>query len=218
MASQPGAIQGCSSADGDLLCAEVKCRQPISVQNLARAMAPEAVLKAHEALKVKVVVAKEVDKALKRQRVQLEAEYLRIEKINNTDEKIAAKLHQKVVNEVLTLRCPRCQTAFVDFDGCFALRCWSDACRCGICAWCLKDCGSDAHAHVLVCPERQREGYSHGLLVFDEHHRKRKASIAMALIQKELGENKTAAALLKEMLRKELAALKIPIDDVFSAK
>jgi hypothetical protein len=211
MALKPGAIQGCCSADGDLLCSEVKCRHPISVQNLA----PEAVLEAHEALKLKVVVAKEVDKALKHQRVQLEAEYLRIEKINNTDEKVAAKLHLKIVNEVLTLRCPRCQTAFLDFDGCFALRCWNDTCCCGICAWCLKDCGFDAHSHVRVCPERQGEGYYSALLVFENHHRRRKASVARALIQQELGENKTATALLKEMLRKELAALKIPIDDLF---
>ena len=218
MALKPGAIQGCSSADGDLLCSEVKCRHPISVQNLARAKAPEAVLKAHEALKVKVVVDMEVDKALKHQRVQLEAEFLRMENIGSEDEKIAAKLHKKIVNEVLTLRCPRCQTAFMDFDGCFALRCWNGTCRCSFCAWCLKDCGDNGHAHVLVCPERRREGYYSTLLVFDNHHRRRKASVARALIQQKLGENKIATALLKEMLRKELAALKIPIGDVFPPK
>jgi hypothetical protein len=58
----------------------------------------------------------------------------------------------KVVDEILTLRCPRCSQAFLDFSGCFALKC--DVCSCGFCGWCLQDCGADAHSHVLVCAGR----------------------------------------------------------------
>ena len=58
-------------------------------------------------------------------------------------------LRNKVVNEILTLRCPRCQQAFFDFDGCFSIRC--STCQCSFCGWCLKDCGSDAHSHVKTC-------------------------------------------------------------------
>jgi len=64
-----------------------------------------------------------------------------------------------IAENVLTLKCPRCQRAFVDFDGCFALKC--SGCRCGFCAWCLQDCGQDAHAHVLACPASLQRGQYH---------------------------------------------------------
>ncbi|KAJ8600318.1 hypothetical protein CTAYLR_000626 [Chrysophaeum taylorii] len=37
------------------------------------------------------------------------------------------------------------------FNGCFALTCHRPGCRCGFCAYCLADCGDDAHAHVGQC-------------------------------------------------------------------
>ncbi|KAJ1474859.1 hypothetical protein T484DRAFT_1830790 [Baffinella frigidus] len=43
-----------------------------------------------------------------------------------------------VEEEVLTSKCPRCRTAFLDFEGCCAL-------KCGV------DCGADAHRHVASC-------------------------------------------------------------------
>jgi hypothetical protein len=48
----------------------------------------------------------------------------------------------------LNLKCPRCQSAFLDYDGCNALTCAVPDCRAAFCAICLKDCGSDAHQHV----------------------------------------------------------------------
>ena len=53
-----------------------------------------------------------------------------------------------ILDHVLTLHCPRCKTAFFDFDGCMALTCSKPTCGCGFCAICLEDCGADAHAHV----------------------------------------------------------------------
>lgn len=58
--------------------------------------------------------------------------------------------------QVLTLKCPRCSQAFVDFQNCFALTC--GRCGCGFCAWCLRDCGDDAHRHVANCPENLEGG------------------------------------------------------------
>jgi len=59
------------------------------------------------------------------------------------------RLH--IAENILTLKCPRaqCGRAFLDYAGCMALTC---SCGCGFCAWCLQDCGGDAHAHVLTCP------------------------------------------------------------------
>lgn len=52
----------------------------------------------------------------------------------------------KILEDIFTLKCPRCRKAFLDFEGCFALKCSS--CPCAFCAWCLSDCGDDAHPHV----------------------------------------------------------------------
>ena len=55
-----------------------------------------------------------------------------------------------IVENILTLKCPKCDKAFVDFDGCLALQC-----NCGtyFCGKCMEefDSNRDAHNHVLVC-------------------------------------------------------------------
>lgn len=61
-----------------------------------------------------------------------------------------AKKH--IVEKILTLSCPRCGQAFIDFNGCCALTCSRQGCNCGFCAYCLEDCGGDAHTHVASCP------------------------------------------------------------------
>ena len=65
----------------------------------------------------------------------------------------AVVLHHRVriIEEILTLKCPRvgCRVAFVDFEDCFALTC--HACKCGFCAYCLEDCGENARLHVARC-------------------------------------------------------------------
>jgi hypothetical protein len=62
----------------------------------------------------------------------------------------ADKIRNHILEEILTMKCPRCSKAFLDFDGCFALSCSN--CPCNFCGWCLEDCGSDAHKHVVNCP------------------------------------------------------------------
>ena len=52
--------------------------------------------------------------------------------------------------EMLEDACPRCKQVFDQFDGCCALDC--SRCPCSFCAWCLQDCGADAHSHVRECP------------------------------------------------------------------
>jgi len=60
---------------------------------------------------------------------------------------IVARKH--VEEEILQMKCPRCKTAFYDFEGCFAIKCSS--CPTSFCGWCLRDCGGDAHSHVRGC-------------------------------------------------------------------
>ena len=61
-----------------------------------------------------------------------------------------------VVERILTLACPRCGQAFLDFEGCFALKCSRDNAH--FCAYCLADCGGDAHPHVRACPHNLAHG------------------------------------------------------------
>merc|ERR1719271_569223 len=64
------------------------------------------------------------------------------------------------------MHCPRCKTAFVDWDGCNSLYCTVAGCGCNFCAFCLKDCGGgvkfgqkeivrsgsdEVHKHVNEC-------------------------------------------------------------------
>jgi len=116
----------------------------------------------------------------------------------------------------LNLRCPRCRTTFADFEGCFALTCAVNSCRAGICAWCLKDCGGDAHQHVLTCTESKRPGTYYGTLdEFNEHHRVRRMRDVQTAIKEESPE---VRRILKSLLKKDLADLSITLTDDDEAK
>jgi hypothetical protein len=91
-------------------------------------------------------------------------------------------LRKKIVDEILTLRCPRCKIAFVDFVNCFALTCSNKNCNAGFCAWCLFDAGNDAHQHVFNCKEGNGNIFGGEEGTFENHHKKRKG----VLIDKEL--------------------------------
>jgi hypothetical protein len=151
----------------------------------------------------------EVEKALAEQKLRLESEFQKILQIQNLDERRAEEVRIQVTNDILTLKCPRCKTAFVDFEGCFALTC--GRCRAGFCAWCLADCGADAHAHVANCPENQNRGsYFGSENDFKTHHNRRRHRQVLDMIGKEKPDVQN---LLREKLRRELNDLGIQLND-----
>uniref|UniRef100_A0A0G4HPK4 RING-type domain-containing protein n=1 Tax=Chromera velia CCMP2878 TaxID=1169474 RepID=A0A0G4HPK4_9ALVE len=84
------------------------------------------------------------------ERVRREMEEEFTERLRKALEEGGAQVKvREITEDVLTLKCPRCRAAFVDFAGCAALTCGS--CNCGFCGYCLKDCGRDAHNHVPRC-------------------------------------------------------------------
>ena len=88
-----------------------------------------------------------------------------------------------VVDDILTLRCPRCKTAFLDFEGCFALSCGT--CPCKFCGWCLHDCGSqDAHPHVKACLHKEvgAEQYFGTKEMFQNAQNKRREAKLLAFL------------------------------------
>lgn len=87
--------------------------------------------------------------------------------------------------DVLTLKCPRDGQAFLDFDGCLALKC--PRCPCHFCGWCLSDCGDDAHAHIRACADKpvaaQNDPYFAPMDVFDRHWQQRRRELVLVQLQ-----------------------------------
>ncbi|EGD73577.1 hypothetical protein PTSG_05285 [Salpingoeca rosetta] len=127
-----------------------------------------------------------------RRRIEEEVER-RLKQTQQERKKEEARKH--ITGEILTLRCPRCKTAFVDFDGCFALTC--NNCKCGFCAWCLRDCGTNAHQCAARCGTRHGgRGYHGTEQQFNDHHRKRRQRLLdeyMATLEPEVREAVTVA-------------------------
>ena len=127
--------------DGRILCADTTCRQPIDQKQIVRDLTDDG----HEALRVIQAQAVET-RVVQEQRAVMERE---IERVRAEGE---VGLHVRhIVEQIATLRCPACQVAFVDFNGCMALKCGNRQCGRAFCGLCLADCGHDAHAHVARC-------------------------------------------------------------------
>ncbi|KAL6048095.1 non-specific serine/threonine protein kinase [Balamuthia mandrillaris] len=107
---------------------------------------------------------------------------------------------RRMVEDILTLQCPRCHQAFVDFDGCFALTC--SRCNAAFCAWCLQDCGRDAHRHVVGCAHNLAGGNVFGSVEeFEEgQRRRRERKVREYLNGLEREEREQVAAALKKEL------------------
>ena len=87
-----------------------------------------------------------------------------------------------IVERILNLACPRCGQAFVDFNGCFALKC--SRCNAGFCAYCLEDCGNDAHAHVAACKFSTKRGeYFNTAAGFEEVQRERRFTMLFQYLE-----------------------------------
>uniref|UniRef100_A0A0G4HYZ1 Protein kinase domain-containing protein n=1 Tax=Chromera velia CCMP2878 TaxID=1169474 RepID=A0A0G4HYZ1_9ALVE len=81
-------------------------------------------------------------------RVRQEMEPEIQERIQRAQREPAIDRHMREIEEALTLKCPDCRAAFVDFDACAALQCAQ--CGCRFCAYCQQRGG---HEHVHACPE-----------------------------------------------------------------
>jgi uncharacterized C2H2 Zn-finger protein len=101
------------------------------------------------------------------------------------------------ITEDLNLKCPRCKMAFHDYTGCNALTCANTACNAKFCAICLKDCGSDAHAHV-----RQAHGNLFDRKMFESSREKRSKDIIDASLANLESSGKSFD--LRQLLRNQL--------------
>jgi hypothetical protein len=140
--------------EGHLKCSKypLECHAGITDQDLAQRLPVDLFRKYLEA-RVEIIGAQRRAQLEAEMRDRLTAELQRLAALDERARKVqAARAH--IVEKILTLACPRqgCGQAFVDFDGCCALVC--SRCACGFCAWCLADCGNDAHEHVRQCDQK----------------------------------------------------------------
>lgn len=139
-------------SNGDLLCP--LCQVPFETQEiaghvskdtwaeLAKAVADARVAKAHAQLQLVF------EERLRQRMDALERDYA------NADGHLmfaAREAAAKARDTVLNLMCPKCATAYAEFDGCMALQCSS--CQTHFCAYCHKVCKDSrgAHQHVREC-------------------------------------------------------------------
>ncbi len=194
---------------GNLLCPS-GCNDEITMLNIAKEKVPERIFTLIEKQKADFNTKKTVEKELKQQEERLRKEYEALMNIKDEEEREAARMRLDIINEVLTLRCPRCKLAFLDYVGCAALTCAAPTCKAGFCAMCLKDCGADAHAHIVRCPENTT-GMFVPEAVFKEHHRKRQEVIINEKFKRLSAKTRD---LLLDKIGKDLRDLRINVNPV----
>ena len=155
------------------------CVEPYSEQAIA-AHCPAAVFGAYRQAQKRLQEQQLVQELEQQFEARLVAERARIAQMT-ADELQIVQMRHHVADRLLTLKCPRCEAAFLDFNGCFALTC--HRCKCGFCAYCLADCGNDAHAHVAACPHNHAGGVFGQVANFEAAQRERR----MRMVHEYLG-------------------------------
>ena len=156
------------------------CGQAYSDHSIAQRVSEEcfsALLEAKTEIKERVLAA-DLEKGVEQ---RIEAQVAAIAAMSDAEKRL--RRHRKhVIERILTLACPRCSRAFVGFEGCFALKCsaWvrgdPNSC-CQFCAYCLEDCGRDAHPHVEGKTCDGNQGVFQPKEVFEATHRLRRGRL-----------------------------------------
>jgi hypothetical protein len=163
----------------------IKCRHPacsgdswLDIAALTRHLAEDgfrAYLGAREAVQVGEALQEQEERCTKMVR-ELEEQ---MQKLAVGKDRAVLQARKKIIEDILTLKCPRqdCRQAFVDFDACFALTC--AACTSAFCAYCLQDCGRDAHRHVANCQYNTAPGKAvfASVQVFEKAQRERRTRL-----------------------------------------
>ena len=158
--------------EGAIPCVEPGCpSQPWSLEELQPHLTPATITAFALGLRHMVIDVARARREAQQQARDREAAALRVA---DRAERVR-QLRAHIVEQCLTLHCPRCLAVFLDYQGCAALQC--HRCAMGFCALCLADCGDEAatHAHVgrehgnFYIPEQE---------VTDAHTERRKQSLS----------------------------------------
>ena len=130
-------------SNAQLLCPQVGCGNPLRFHDLAKILDDDAFGGIHHAC-----MEAYASKAIQETRENIESRTAAQSNMSADEAKVAA-FAEKVREEILTLRCPNCQQAWANYDGCAALKC--ARCATSFCALCQVDCGNNANFHVANC-------------------------------------------------------------------
>lgn len=218
-ASQPDALQRSVDEKGNVKCPHDKCDSvydPLFLATQKHDASTEDLKEMHKGI-LNIQLARyskeKVAEALDVQKRKMQAEFDRINQIQDAKEREAERFRVKVVDEILTLRCPNkdCRMAFFEFEGCFAVHCSS--CNCNFCAWCLEYwVKGDAHGHVARCDKSLRRGelFGHGDHFKQSQTNWRKENVIKRL--KGIVENDVRKKAL-DSLREDLSSLGVHISE-----
>jgi hypothetical protein len=141
--------QRIAANNGKLRCPGIGCSNIFEHQELAQILPA----KAFDAL---LTCMKQ---AAAQAAVQVAAEQAKQERAREAAQDAASRARSHIINGILTLKCPRCDKAFDQFEGCLALHCSDTAghgCGTAFCGFCLKVNSGilSNHAHVAACRYR----------------------------------------------------------------
>ena len=125
----------------------------------------------------------------------------------------------RIINDILTLKCPWCQGAFVGFDNCFAVQHLAagvderQGCGRYFCGWCLQMCDGfgPCHGHVRECtaaPPRYRGTFVGDEAEFALVHAARRREAVLQYLRLHVPDA-TEQAKLREVLDLDLRDLSI---------
>jgi len=149
--------------DRDIMKSGLRCSaKPWTIDQLSNALSRETMALLLTAANTAVRISQEI---IEQQRK--DAKHARMDKIDREADEMARLLAEagrsdkrtdklqiirnRLIEEVMYIRCSRCRTPFLEYDGCAALKCEKIGCRADFCALCLEDFDNfvDAHAHVI---------------------------------------------------------------------
>lgn len=112
--------------------------------------------------------------------------------------RVVAHVVEHVLERILTLRCPACDAAFIDYDACAAL-----TCHCGtqFCGFCLqRGRGGNLHEHVANCHENplRRTGDA-GVFVTERQFERAQHERKTRLVREYLDDHPHRAAVLRAL-------------------
>jgi hypothetical protein len=164
---------------GAVSCPSHECKAAPFNDLLVAQLASNEGFRLHLAARSKLVEARLAQDFEVRKAAELKRELARLLAMDERQRRVEAAT--KRVQDELTDKCPRCKAAFFDFTGCCALSCGS--CPCNFCAWCLADCGDDAHPHIRTCPKKLADDIYYPRGKWEESRRLRRLESVTAIFR-----------------------------------
>jgi hypothetical protein len=180
-----------------IVCYE--CNYPFTMREVGMYSSQEAFEKLIKAREDKIVSKLQLEHE---QTINQLKQQLTIEKTSD----IIQNHRKYICEQILTIKCPNCTRAFIDFNGCFALTC---TCGSSFCGWCLQLGSSrEIHTHVCVCQHRT-QGTMPALSAFNLVHKNRRIKLLTNYLNTIT--NKDEQKQVIESIKKDLTDLQINI-------